>query len=100
MTANTDTTIIQSDPAWGRIVCRCETVPEAEIVAAIHRTPGATSVEGVKRRCRAGMGRCQSGFCQSRVVDILSRELGIAPAKVLLENPGSEIVLGPVKGDD
>lgn len=92
--------LIQSDPAWGRIVCRCETVPEAEIVAAIHRTPGATSVEGVKRRCRAGMGRCQSGFCQSRVVDILSRELGIAPAKVLLENPGSEIVLGPVKGDD
>ena len=92
--------LIQSDPAWGRIVCRCETVPEAEIVAAIHRTPGATSVEGVKRRCRAGMGRCQSGFCQSRVVHILSRELGIAPAKVLLENPGSEIVLGPVKGDD
>lgn len=92
--------LIQSDPAWGRIVCRCETVPEAEIVAAIHRTPGATSVEGVKRRCRAGMGRCQSGFCQSRVVDILSRELGIAPARVLLENPGSEIVLGPVKGDD
>ena len=92
--------LIQGDPAWGRIVCRCETVPEAEIVAAIHRTPGATSVEGVKRRCRAGMGRCQSGFCQSRVVDILSRELGIAPAKVLLENPGSEIVLGPVKGDD
>ena len=92
--------LIQSDPAWGRIVCRCETVPEAEIVAAIHRTPGATSVEGIKRRCRAGMGRCQSGFCQSRVVDILSRELGIAPAKVLLENPGSEIVLGPVKGDD
>ncbi len=92
--------LIGSDPAWGRIVCRCETVPEAEIVAAIHRTPGATSVEGVKRRCRAGMGRCQSGFCQSRVVDILSRQLGIAPAKVLLENPGSEIVLGPVKGDD
>lgn len=92
--------LIQGDPAWGRIVCRCETVPEAEIVTAIHRTPGATSVEGVKRRCRAGMGRCQSGFCQSRVVDILSRELGIAPAKVLLENPGSEIVLGPVKGDD
>ena len=92
--------LIRRDPAWGRIVCRCETVPEAEIVAAIHRVPGATSVEGVKRRCRAGMGRCQSGFCQSRVVDILSRELHIPPAEVLLENPGSEIVLGPVKGDD
>lgn len=92
--------LIARDPAWGRIVCRCETVPEAEIIASIRRTPGATSVEGVKRRCRAGMGRCQSGFCQSRVVNILSRELNIPAAKVLLENPGSEIVLGPVKGDD
>lgn len=50
--------LIESDPAWGQIVCRCETVPEAEIVAAIRRRPGAVSVEGVKRRCRAGMGRC------------------------------------------
>lgn len=55
--------LIESDPAWGQIVCRCETVPEAEIMAAIRRQPGAVSVEGVKRRCRAGMGRCQSGFC-------------------------------------
>ena len=92
--------LIQEDPAWGRIVCRCETVPEAEIADAIHRIPGATSVEGIKRRCRAGMGRCQSGFCQSRVVDILARELGIARSEVLLENHGSEIVLGPVKGSD
>lgn len=89
--------LITQDPAWGKIVCRCETVPEAEIVAAIQRKPGAVSVEGVKRRCRAGMGRCQSGFCQSRVVEILARELGISPAKVLLEDTGSQIVSGPVK---
>lgn len=89
--------LIESDPAWGRVVCRCETVPEAEIVAAIRREPGAVSVEGVKRRCRAGMGRCQSGFCQSRVVRILARELDCDPADVLLEDKGSNIVYGPVK---
>lgn len=90
--------LIESDPAWGQTVCRCETVPEAEIVAAIRRRPGAVSVEGVKRRCRAGMGRCQSGFCQSRVVATLARELGCDPSEVLLEDPGSWLVEGPLKG--
>ena len=90
--------LIASDPAWGQIVCRCETVPEAEIVAAIRRQPGAVSVEGVKRRCRAGMGRCQSGFCQSRVAAILARELGCDPSEVLLEDAGSWLVEGPLKG--
>ena len=90
--------LIESDPAWGQIVCRCETVPEAEIVASIRRQPGAVSVEGVKRRCRAGMGRCQSGFCQSRVVAILARELGCDPSEVLLEDVGSWLVEGPLKG--
>ena len=90
--------LIESNPAWGQIVCRCETVPEAEIVAAIRRRPSAVSVEGVKRRCRAGMGRCQSGFCQSRVVAILARELGCDPSEVLLEDAGSWLVEGPLKG--
>lgn len=90
--------LIESDPAWGQIVCRCETVPEAEIVAAIRRRPGAVSVEGVKRRCRAGMGRCQSGFCQSRVVAILAHELGCDPSEVMLEDAGSWLVEGPLKG--
>lgn len=90
--------LIEADPAWGQIVCRCETVSEAEIVAAIRRRPGAVSVEGIKRRCRAGMGRCQSGFCQSRVVAILTRELGCDPSEVLLEDTGSWLVEGPLKG--
>ena len=89
--------LIARDPAWGRIVCRCESVPEGEIVAAIRREPGAVSVEGVKRRCRAGMGRCQSGFCQSRVLSIIARELGIDERDVPLEDEGSQIVYGPVK---
>ncbi len=89
--------LIARDPAWGRIVCRCESVPEGEIVAAIRREPGAVSVEGVKRRCRAGMGRCQSGFCQSRVLSIIARELGVDERDVPLEDKGSQIVYGPVK---
>ncbi len=89
--------LIEKDSAWGSIVCRCETVPEAEIVAAIHRTPGAVSVEGVKRRCRAGMGRCQSGFCQSKVVHILARELDCSVEDVPLEDAESRIVFGPIK---
>lgn len=89
--------LVRENPAYGRIVCRCETVPEAEIVEAIHRVPGARSVDAVKRRCRAGMGRCQSGFCQSRVVDILARELGIPKEKVRLESCNSPIVFGSVK---
>lgn len=90
--------LIQKDCRFGHIVCRCETVTEAEIVEAIHRTPPATTVEAVKRRTRAGMGRCQSGFCQSRVVEILARELGIRPDEVRLEGDDSQIVYGPVKG--
>lgn len=89
--------LIEKDSAWGSIVCRCETVPEAEIVAAIHHTPGAVSVEGVKRRCRAGMGRCQSGFCQSKVVHILAHELGCPIEDVPLEDTESRIVFGSIK---
>lgn len=66
---------IKENPQWGRIICRCETVPEAEIVNAIHAPVGARTVDGVKFRCRPGMGRCQGGFCRPRVMEILSREL-------------------------
>ena len=68
---------VAEDPAYGRIVCRCEQVTEAEIVQSIRRKPGARDMDGVKRRTRAGMGRCQSGFCMPRVAQILARELGV-----------------------
>ena len=55
--------LIRQNPAYGQIICRCESVTEGEIIDAIHRTPGARSLDGVKRRTRAGMGRCQAGFC-------------------------------------
>ena len=67
---------VQSDPAYGQIICRCETVTEAEIRAAIRRPVGARSIDGVKRRTRAGMGRCQGGFCLPRVAAIIAEETG------------------------
>lgn len=69
-------TAYRNDPDYGRIVCRCEQVTEAEVRRAIRRPVGATSVDGVKRRTRAGMGRCQGGFCATRVMEILAEELG------------------------
>lgn len=66
----------EMDPDYGRIVCRCEQVTEAEVRRAIRRGVGATSLDGVKRRTRAGMGRCQGGFCSTRVMEILAEELG------------------------
>ncbi|WP_295362279.1 NAD(P)/FAD-dependent oxidoreductase [uncultured Pseudoramibacter sp.] len=89
--------IIAQDPRYGQIVCRCETVTEGEIVAAIHQTLGARTVEGVKRRTRAGMGRCQSGFCQFKVMKILARELGIPEEEVKFEEDHSPVLFGPVK---
>lgn len=84
--------LIAKDPRYGHVICRCETVTEAEIVEAIHRNPGAWSVDAVKRRLRAGMGRCQGGFCSPRVVEILARELGV-PAEIIRKNePGSELL--------
>lgn len=68
--------LIKENPKYGKIICRCETVTEGEIIDAIRAPGGARDVDGVKRRTRAGMGRCQGGFCGSKVVDILARELG------------------------
>ena len=69
--------LIQENPAYGQIVCRCEKITEGEILDAIHRPLGATTLDGIKRRTRAGMGRCQAGFCTPKVMEILERELQI-----------------------
>ena len=83
--------MIEKDPLFGRVICRCETVTEGEIVAAIKAPCGATTVDAVKRRTRAGMGRCQGGFCGPRVTQILARELGISVADVLKERKDSHL---------
>lgn len=68
--------LIKENPAFSNVICRCEGVTEGEILAAIHRPLGATTLDGIKRRTRAGMGRCQAGFCSPRTIEILARELG------------------------
>ena len=75
MSAEERSELIKRDKRYGRIVCRCETVTEGEIIDAVKGPVGALDMDGIKRRTRAGMGRCQSGFCGSKVVEILSREL-------------------------
>jgi len=89
--------LIKENPAYGQIICRCENVSEGEILDAIHRPLGATSLDGVKRRVRAGMGRCQGGFCAPRVMEILARELGIPETDVTKAGPGSELLVGRTK---
>ena len=88
---------IEKDPRFGRIVCRCESITEGEIVDAIHRNAGATTVDGVKRRLRPGMGRCQGGFCGPRVVEILSRELRIPMNEVRKDRRASVLLTGLTK---
>jgi len=85
--------LIAADPLFGRVICRCETVTEAEIVAAIRAPCGARTMDGVKRRVRATMGRCQGGFCGPRVTAILARELGIPVTAVRKEGAGSWLYL-------
>lgn len=87
--------LIQKDPRWGRIVCFCNQVTEAQVVEAIRR--GARTLDGVKFRTRAGFGRCQGSFCTTKILDILSRELGLGPEEISLRGRGSELVLGRVR---
>lgn len=88
--------LIAKDSAWGRIVCRCEKVTEAEIVRAIHSPLPATTVDAVKRRTRAGMGRCQGGFCGPKVMEIISRELNI-PLDEVKKGGGASVARYRVK---
>ena len=91
--------LIREKPAYGQIICRCESISEGEILDAIHRPLGAKSLDGVKRRVRAGMGRCQGGFCAPRVMEILARELGVEQMDVTKAGPGSELLVGRTKED-
>ena len=89
--------LIERQPAYGRVICRCETVTEGEILEAIHAPIPPLSVDAVKRRCNAGMGRCQGGFCGPRVLDILSRELRLDPTDVLKDKAGTCILTAETK---
>ena len=97
LTAEEKNALIQKDPAYGKIVCRCEKITEGEIVRAIRENPPAKNVDAIKRRTRAGMGRCQGGFCQPHVAEILARELNIPFEQVTKNGKGSELVRGVSK---
>lgn len=84
-------------PEEGRVICRCEGITEGDIVRALKRPVGTTSLDGIKKRLRLGMGRCQGGFCTMHAIEILSRELQIPPEKVLKNIAGSHLVAGSVK---
>lgn len=90
--------LIRNNPAYGSIVCRCENVSEGEIIDAIRRPVGATTLDGVKRRVRQGMGRCQAGFCTPRTMEILARELGMEMEDICKNAPGSNILTGQKRG--
>ena len=92
--------LIKKNPAYGTIVCRCESITEGEILDAIHRPLGARSLDGVKRRVRAGMGRCQAGFCSPRTMEIINRELGIPMEEITKSGGRSNIVLERTKGGE
>ena len=95
--AEEQSALIAENPLYGRIICRCENITEGDIVDAIKRPAGATTLGGVKRRCRAGMGRCQSGFCGPRVQQILARELDKPLQEIALEGEPSYILSGRTK---
>lgn len=89
--------LIKANPAYGQIICRCESISEGEIIDAIRRPVGAKSLDGIKRRVRAGMGRCQAGFCSPRVIEILARELGVEQSEITKSGGDSKIIVGVVK---
>lgn len=89
--------LIKKEPSYGKIVCRCEKITEGEILAAIRNNPKAKNVDAVKRRTRAGMGRCQGGFCQSFVVELLAKEMGISIEEVTKSGKNSRLLTGKTK---
>ena len=86
--------LIQENPAYGNMICRCEMITEGEIKDAVNRPLGAKSLDGVKRRTRAGMGRCQAGFCSPRVMEIIARERGVDIAEITKSGGKSKLIVG------
>ena len=88
---------VRKNPLYGRIICRCETVTEGEMVDTLHSPIPPVSIDGIKRRCGAGMGRCQGGFCGPRVHEIIARETGMPMQDVMQDRAGMVIITGETK---
>lgn len=98
LSAERQNKLIKENNSYGNIVCRCETVTEGEIIEAINRPLGATTIDGVKRRTRAGGGRCQGGFCSIKVLEILVKTLAIQPEQVTKFGGNSNIIMSNETG--
>lgn len=85
--------LIQENPAYANVICRCEMVTEGEILDAVRRPLGATTIDGIKRRTRAGMGRCQAGFCLPKTIEILAKELKKDASEIIKAGKGSHYIL-------
>ncbi len=97
MTQEQKSEALKCDPSYGRVICRCETITEGDILQAMHSPIPPVSIDGVKRRCNAGMGRCQGGFCGPRVHEIISRETGLSMEEVCQDRAGSRLLTGETK---
>lgn len=97
MTAEEKNEVIKKDASYGHLVCRCETITEGEIIAAIRQNPPARSLDAIKRRTRSGMGRCQGGFCTPFITELLAKELGIDETSVTKFGGESKMLIGKTK---
>ncbi|HEY4533837.1 MAG TPA: NAD(P)/FAD-dependent oxidoreductase [Fusobacterium sp.] len=97
LSAEEKAALIAKDSRYGRIICRCENITEGEIVDTIHRKAGGRTLDGIKRRCRPGAGRCQGGFCGPRVLEILARELQVRPDEIVQDKKSGYILTGETK---
>ena len=91
--------IIKKDKSYGKIVCRCEVVTEGEILNAIRTNPKPLDLDGVKRRTRAQMGRCQGGFCSPYIMRLLAKEMGVSVEEITKKGNGSIVITGKTKGE-
>ena len=94
LSLNEQGNFLKINPLYANVICRCENITEQEILDAINRTIGEVTVNGIKMRTRAGMGRCQGGFCLPKVIDLISRETSTPAENITLSGPGSKILTG------
>jgi glycerol-3-phosphate dehydrogenase len=99
MSVEEQSALIQKDERWGRIVCRCEQVTEAEVIEALSNPLKTQTFSSVKYRCRAGMGRCQGGFCTQHLVRIMEQQFHMDATRLKLKSPNSHLFTGKVRGE-